>query len=187
MLTAVQPIHTYDVAYNNLIQHFENNSAIAEAVQSKIKIFFPVMQSIHNIITNTTIPETVESVVDEHILATLTYFAELAPWLVITYSELEWNEFLSDYVVCITSYDNYLEMQFNYTNNQIFTELQAILRLADLGAGYEALIRAGNMVIAELNLWKDNGHPALSLSKSYLESLGYYDKNKTENQSSGEC
>ena len=144
--------------------------------------------TLNDIITLSTTPgETLEKTVDDRILATLTYFAELAPWFVLSYSELPWTDFFNNYMVVITKYQDMLEKTFNYEKaNIILAQLQPIMLLAEIGAGYEALISAGNMVVAELKLWKNVTPPSLTLSKAYMKSLGYYDS-QDQDQPAGEC
>lgn len=160
---------------------------MAQVIASKMSVFEYILACINDILTRENKPEVIEGAIDDRIKAGLTYFSELAPWFVLSHSEYSWNLFFSDYLVVIITYQEFLETNYNYEGaTEILDQLQPIIRLAEIGAGYEELIRAGNMVIAEIKLWKEISPPALTLSKSYLESLGYYDS-EIENQQAGEC
>ena len=174
MLSKIEPFNSFEDASAELLDEFVNRTQIADIILNKMSSFYYTMNDICTLCN--TPGETLEKTIDNRIIATLTYFAELAPWFVLSYSELPWTHFFNNYMVIITKYQDVLKNEFEYEGaDQLFAQLRPIMLLSEIGAGYEALISAGNMVVAELKLWKNVAPPSVTLSKAYMQSLGYYD------------
>ena len=175
MLNTILTFETIEDATTIVRKHYKENTEIAQLINERVPGFINIFDSIVDIISQ----ENPEVIMTPQIEYTMLYFAELCPLFLVIASHLDWNEFLSAYIFVITVYQDYLEKHNYEKADTILTQLVPIYRMAEFGAGYEELIRASNMLVAEMKLWRDIAPPSLKLSQAYLESLGYY-KSKTD-------
>lgn len=187
MLTQINPINSYEDAYSNIQAEFAKRSPMANVITSKIPDFSFILATINDILTRDPRPDSLQEVTDNRILTRLKRFSEVAPWFVLSASGLSWTALFNDYVVVVLAYQDYLEKEWQYEKaSEFLQDLQPIITLSEMGAGYLELFHATNIVIQDMRAVKNLSSPAMVLSRSYLESLGYYDS-QVENQSPGEC
>lgn len=187
MLTQIHPINSYEDAYSNIQAEFAKRSPMANVITSKIPDFSFILATINDILTRDPRPDSLQEVTDNRILTRLKRFSEVAPWFVLSASGLSWTALFNDYIVVVLAYQDYLEKEWQYERaGEFLQDLQPIITLSEMGAGYVELFHATNIVIQDIRAVKNLSSPAMVLSRSYLESLGYYDS-QVENQSPGEC
>lgn len=116
---------------------------------------------------------------------TLVAFAEKFPFLTLSASELNWEGFLSAWLTIANEFVNILEhhMRTGRLPEDDFRRLEQMARacqdtlrpvytLAELGAGYLDLIKAGSELMKEIQKWRQSQPSAIRLSQAYLKAVG---------------
>ena len=123
--------------------------------------------------------------------------SQSAPYLILTHSELNWNEFLSAWICFIHSYTEGITQNINAIVAQkpedregfdfslkrckdIESSLSPIYTLIQIGMGYTELIKVTDELLRKYDGWRDSEPAAIRLSEAYLESLGFLNKHKGE-------
>lgn len=120
---------------------------------------------------------------------------EHLPHLILCNSELNWDDFISAWLVIYTEYIdvyNTLTQTFynRHANNLLEDDdkiismnrelleamsmsITGILNLLDIGMGYTQLIRSTDYLLKEISEYKHSNPNPVRLSRAYLESLGF--------------
>ena len=109
--------------------------------------------------------------------------AEKFPFLILTASELNWDIFISAWIVitheflgvmnaCIERLPHEDAERLIEMCHKIDATLDPTYTLAELGASYTDLIKASNEMVKELRNWRQSQPASLRLSQAYLKALG---------------
>lgn len=109
--------------------------------------------------------------------------AEKFPFLILTESALNWDTFISAWNTIIQEFLGVMSACIQYLPkedaerliemcNMIENTLRPTYTLAELGASYIDLMRAGNEITKELRNWRQSQPASLRLSQAYLRALG---------------
>ena len=120
---------------------------------------------------------------------------EILPGLILTHSELNWNDFISAYCAFVHEYvqamtHNYDVREsdgtpltdeercfFEQSRNDLRILQNAVmptLKLVELGIGYTELLQASSKIVEELQSWRQSRPTSLRLSRAYLDALGIH-------------
>lgn len=111
------------------------------------------------------------------------FIAEKFPFLILTASELNWDVFISAWLVitheflgvmnaCVEHLPREDAERLIEICHRIESTLEPTYTLAELGASYTDLIKASNEMVKELRNWRQSQPASLRLSQAYLRALG---------------
>lgn len=138
-----------------------------------------------NIAYGNNTPELIDWGKAQDIPHTLIAFAEKFPFLTLSASELNWEGFLSAWLVIANEFVNILEhhLRTGHIPEQDARRLEQLVRacqdtlrpvytLAELGASYTDLIKAGQELVREMQKWRQSQPASIRLSQAYLKAVG---------------
>lgn len=130
---------------------------------------------------------------DDHAVATFMTITGALPTFILLYSEMDWNTFCSALMTLVNSYVNVMmgaleavgcgQEEMNDQSSKadsLMMSMDPVMKLMELGAGYEDLLRASNKLIEQMKAFNQSSPSPVRLSEAYLKSLGFYTKKEEE-------
>ena len=120
--------------------------------------------------------------------------SEALPSLILVYSELDWNDFISAYCAFLHEYITAMRCNYEVEEgaehltdderhffacgheqlNALENTIAPVLKLVEIGIGYTELLQASGRMVEELQSWRQSRPTSLRLSRAYLEALGIH-------------
>lgn len=115
------------------------------------------------------------------------------PTFALLYSEMDWNTYMSALSTLVNSYINITMESLHAVNcngpeldeqeqkaNMLGSSMEPIMKLMEIGAGYEELLRASSKLVEQMKAFNQSSPAPVRLSEAYLKSLGFYTKKEEE-------